>query len=87
MVIPTLEPIWAATLPAAGYTHHLVKFGGECTANEIDSLIAEGRRVGAKTVIGCGGGKVGGLMKIWVNGWQEEGSLAGPALHSWNGSI
>ena len=52
-----MEPIWAATLPGVGYDFHLVTFGGECTAEEINSLIAVGQRVAAKTVVGCGGGK------------------------------
>lgn len=53
-----LEPIWAKTLPEAGFEYKVIKFHGECTAEEINGLIAEGKAMGAKTVLGCGGGKV-----------------------------
>eukprot|EP00887_Chlorella_sp_A99_P007328 scaffold2.g7328.t1 len=36
----------------------VVAFGGECTAEETDSLVAKAREAGAKTIVGCGGGKV-----------------------------
>ncbi len=45
-------------LHAEGLDYHIVRFGGECSVPEIESLVAEGRRLGARTVLGCGGGKV-----------------------------
>jgi glycerol dehydrogenase len=53
-----LAATWQATLPAAGYQYSVVKFNGECCASEIERLAEEGRRAGAKAIVGCGGGKV-----------------------------
>ncbi len=54
-----LAATWEATLPAAGYQYNVVKFNGECCVSEIERLAEEGRRAGARAIIGCGGGKVG----------------------------
>ncbi|MEB3264690.1 MAG: glycerol dehydrogenase [Synechococcus sp.] len=52
-----LEPIWRATLPAAGLPVAVETFGGECTAAEIERLALAGQRQGAIAVVGAGGGK------------------------------
>lgn len=53
-----LAATWEAALPAAGYQYSMVKFNGECCVSEIERLAEEGRRAGAKAIVGCGGGKV-----------------------------
>ena len=60
-----LAATWEAALPAAGYQYSVVKFNGECCVSEIERLAEEGRRAGAKAIVGCGGGKVcmGGLSE------------------------
>lgn len=55
--VGSLAPIWAASMAAAGWQHRVRVFGGECTAAEIDSLAAEARSLGARAVVGAGGGK------------------------------
>lgn len=54
-----LAATWETALPAAGYQYSVLKFNGECCVSEIERLAEEGRRQGAKAVVGCGGGKVG----------------------------
>jgi glycerol dehydrogenase len=52
-----LAPVWAASMAAAGWQHRVRLFGGECTAAEIDALAAEARSLGARSLVGVGGGK------------------------------
>jgi len=52
-----LAPVWAASMAAAGWQHRVRLFGGECTAAEIDALAAEARSLGARSLVGAGGGK------------------------------
>jgi glycerol dehydrogenase len=55
--VAALAPVWAAAMSAAGWHHRVRTFGGECTAAEIDALVAEARSLGAKVIVGAGGGK------------------------------
>ena len=55
--VGSLAPIWAASMASAGWQHRVRVFGGECTAAEIDSLAAEARSLGARALVGAGGGK------------------------------
>ena len=55
--VGSLAPIWAASMAAAGWQHRVRVFGGECTAAEIDALAAEAKSLGARAVVGAGGGK------------------------------
>lgn len=71
-----LSATWDASLAAAGIAYSVHKFGGESTAAEIEAIAAAGRAAGAKSVVGCGGGKVGGVG-AGRQGWDAGGS----ALH------
>jgi glycerol dehydrogenase len=53
-----LEPVWKESLGAAGLAYEVFHFQGECTAAEIARGVAAGRQMGARIVIGAGGGKV-----------------------------
>lgn len=53
-----LAPIWRETLTAAGIAYQVFPFTGECTSAEIARGVEAGRAMGAKIVIGAGGGKV-----------------------------
>ncbi len=55
--VATLAPVWAKAMAAAGWHHRVRGFGGECTAAEIDALAAEARSLGARAIVGAGGGK------------------------------
>jgi len=52
-----LAAVWGAAMSAAGWHHQVRVFGGECTAAEIDAISAEARTLGAKALVGAGGGK------------------------------
>lgn len=56
--IRLLEATWAETFAAAGFVHTVFAFAGECTAAEIRRGDEAGRAIGARTVVGAGGGKV-----------------------------
>ena len=47
----------AATFSAAGLAHSLIIFSGECSDSEIARVAAAGHALGARTVLGMGGGK------------------------------
>ena len=53
-----LAPIWSETLTAAGIAYQVFPFTGECTSAEIARGVEAGRAMGARIVIGAGGGKV-----------------------------
>jgi glycerol dehydrogenase len=55
--VAALAPVWAAVMAAAGWQHDVRAFGGECTAAEIDAVAAEARALGARAIVGAGGGK------------------------------
>lgn len=52
-----LGPVWEKTLGAAGIEIRIHPFGGECTFAEIGRIVAVARSVGARTILGAGGGK------------------------------
>ena len=52
-----LEPIWQASWPSHGLEPVVEAFGGQCTAAEIDRLVAIGSARQVVAVIGAGGGK------------------------------
>lgn len=50
---------WQDSLTAAGYAYTITHLQSrECTALEIEALAEEARRLGARALVGCGGGKV-----------------------------
>ncbi len=53
----TLDEAWRASLAAAGIDFHAHAFGGECSQPEIDAGVAAARAMGARVIIGAGGGK------------------------------
>jgi glycerol dehydrogenase len=57
-VIGLLEPTWQRALDDAGLKHAIARFGGECSLEEIERVQALGRELGARTIVGAGGGKV-----------------------------
>ena len=52
-----LGATWDATFAAAGMTHVIHAFGGECTLAEIERIVTSARTAGARTIVGAGGGK------------------------------
>lgn len=52
-----LEPEWKATFDAAGILFGVRTFGGECSPPEIDAGRAAALELGARVVVGAGGGK------------------------------
>ncbi|MFZ9974539.1 MAG: iron-containing alcohol dehydrogenase, partial [Vulcanococcus sp.] len=52
-----LAPIWPQTLPAAGREPVVIPFGGECSVEEINRLVAASRHQSFVAVVGAGGGK------------------------------
>ncbi|GGD98914.1 glycerol dehydrogenase [Aureimonas endophytica] len=60
----SLRPEIEASLSAAGVKAHFLRFGGESTDAEVERCVAEGRAVGAASVIGIGGGKALDTAKI-----------------------
>jgi glycerol dehydrogenase len=55
--VAALAPVWAEAMAAAGWQHRVRSFGGECTAAEIAALAEEARSLGARSIVGAGGGK------------------------------
>lgn len=53
-----LASTWRKTLGEAGITHAVFPFGGESSQAEIDRAAAAAKELGARVVIGAGGGKV-----------------------------
>lgn len=56
--IGLLAPTWAAALDRIGWTHRVRLFGGESTFREIEAIAAESKNLGARVIVGAGGGKV-----------------------------
>lgn len=52
-----LAPMWAASLGAEGMAFAVCAFGGECCQREIDLGVAAAKQLGARTIVGAGGGK------------------------------
>jgi glycerol dehydrogenase len=57
-VIGRLAETWKASLGAAGLRHAVHRFGGECSLVEVERVKAAARELGARTIVGAGGGKV-----------------------------
>jgi glycerol dehydrogenase len=57
-VIGLLSPAWQRSLDEAGFKHAVHRFSGECCLTEIERVKAAGRQLGARTIVGAGGGKV-----------------------------
>jgi glycerol dehydrogenase len=53
-----LGPLWQRTLDEAGLRYAIARFGGECSLEEIERVKVAGREIGARTIVGAGGGKV-----------------------------
>lgn len=56
--IRLLSETWDRTFAAVGMGHEVFRFAGECTAAEIRRGCQAARDIGARVVIGAGGGKV-----------------------------
>jgi glycerol dehydrogenase len=57
-VIGRLAETWKVSLTEAGLRHAVHRFGGECSPGEIERVKALARDLGARTIVGAGGGKV-----------------------------
>lgn len=57
-VIPQLQTTWSTALGGAGIAFEVHVFGGECSDAEIQRVMTAATRLGARVVIGAGGGKV-----------------------------
>jgi glycerol dehydrogenase len=57
-VIGRLLETWKASLGEAGLRHAVHRFGGECSLTEVERVKAAARELGARTIVGAGGGKV-----------------------------
>jgi glycerol dehydrogenase len=57
-VIGRLAETWKASLAEAGLRHAVHRFSGECSPGEIERVKASARDLGARTIVGAGGGKV-----------------------------
>lgn len=53
-----LSETWQQALGSVGIPFQTVLFGGECSAAEVGRLVQEARALGARVLIGAGGGKV-----------------------------
>ena len=53
-----LEPVWQEALTSSGIDFRIFHFTGECTSAEIARGVEAGRAMGARLIIGAGGGKV-----------------------------
>ena len=53
-----LNGAWKDAFAEVGFAYSVMPFGGESTIAEIDAGEARGREVGARSVVGAGGGKV-----------------------------
>ena len=56
--ITLLSETWSRSLGHSGIVFEIQRFGGECSASEIERVKAAARGSGARVVIGAGGGKV-----------------------------
>lgn len=56
--IRMLTETWAETFGAADMPYTVFRFGGECTAAEVRRGVLAAQEIGARVVIGAGGGKV-----------------------------
>ena len=52
-----LSATWEQTLPRSGFDYRVHVFGGECSQPEIDRAVAVAHEMGARTIVGAGGGK------------------------------
>jgi len=52
-----LRDVWRMTFEQHGYEYHVVEFGGECSAAEINRVHEFGELHRCKTIVGVGGGK------------------------------
>jgi len=57
-VIGLLSPTWQRSLDEAGFKHAVHHFSGECSLTEIERVKTAGRELGARIIVGAGGGKV-----------------------------
>jgi len=55
--VARLAPTWAASLDAVGIAFRVRLFGGESSRREIAAIAVEARSLGARTIVGAGGGK------------------------------
>jgi len=55
--IASLAPAWAESFAAVGWTHRVLAFGGESSRREIAAIAAEAAAIGARAIVGAGGGK------------------------------
>ena len=55
--IASLAPAWADSFAEAGWSHRVLAFGGESSRREVAAIAAEASGVGARTIVGAGGGK------------------------------
>lgn len=53
-----LSATWEASLGAADLPYQVEPFGGECTPAEVERVGAAARSLGARAIVGAGGGKV-----------------------------
>ncbi len=56
--VSLLSPVWKASLGAAHIPFTVFAFQGECSITEIERSKAAAREIGARIIIGAGGGKV-----------------------------
>jgi glycerol dehydrogenase len=56
--IALLSETWKRSLSQAGIPHSIYRFGGECSASEIERVKAAAQSGGIRVIIGSGGGKV-----------------------------
>jgi glycerol dehydrogenase len=56
--IALLSEVWKASLGEAGISYSVMHFGGECSSAEIERAKNVADQMGARIVIGAGGGKV-----------------------------
>ncbi|MBK5291807.1 MAG: glycerol dehydrogenase [Acidobacteriia bacterium] len=53
-----LQPVWQRTFTDAGIAYAVQAFGGECSVAEIDRVKLAAANLGARVIVGAGGGKV-----------------------------
>jgi glycerol dehydrogenase len=56
--ISLLSGLWKTSFGDAGMAYTVFPFGGECSASEIERGNAAARTIGARIIVGAGGGKV-----------------------------
>ena len=56
--ISLLSGVWETSLGDAGIAYTVFSFGGECSASEIERGDTAARTIGARIIVGAGGGKV-----------------------------